>query len=112
MPDLHVALAVCAVGFQTFVSLARQLTTARGAVSLPFAHGLSLRGIFLVILETRPTPEISITSIARDPKTRECARGNRHAVVTRLIARESRHSNTLYYILYTRLAWPSHRLCC
>ena len=90
MPDLHVALAVRAVGSETLVSLARELTAARGAVSLPLAYGLSLRGnLFLVIFKTRPTPEISVTRIARDPKTRECARGNRNAVVTRLIARVS-----------------------
>ena len=89
MPDLHVALTVGAVGFETLVLLVRELTTARGAVPLPFAYSLSCRGIFLVIVKTRLTPKLSITRIARVSKTRECARRNRHAVVTRLIARVS-----------------------
>ena len=55
MTDLHVALADRAVGSETFVSLARELTAARGAVFLPLAHGLSLRGIFFC--DCRNTPD-------------------------------------------------------
>ena len=67
MSDLHVPLTVRTVRLITLVLLLIcKQTTARGAVFLLSTHCLSPQLIFLVLVETRSTPEISITRLARD----------------------------------------------
>ena len=67
MSDLHVPLTVRTVRLITLVLffICKQ-TTARGAVFLLFTHCLSSQLIGLMLVETRPTPEISIAQLARD----------------------------------------------
>ena len=60
MSELHVPLTVRTVRLITLVLLfVCKQTTARGAVFLLFTH-------CLMLVETRPIPEISIAQLARD----------------------------------------------
>jgi len=100
MIHVSVLLAVLAESFVTLVLRARNEPSTRGATSLTFAHGFSIgRALLLVVRITRPTSKMSVTLGAGDSNVRERARGNVHAIATRLIA-------CVHDVTCTRLVTP------
>jgi len=64
----------------------RHECSTRRATSFTFTYGFSVSGALLVVSETRPSSEMSVTFVAVVTKVREGARRARHTVATRLFA--------------------------
>ena len=76
-----VLITCFAIPFIAFVVFACHERAARGATSLSLADSLVVAPLsFPMIVETRPTPKVSVARVAGDSDAFEPARGARHPV--------------------------------
>ena len=111
MTDLHVPVTVCTVRLITLVLLliCKQTTTC-GAIFLLFKHCFSSQLICLMLVKTRPTPEISIAQLAWDSNMGKRAWRNWHTITTRLFAFMCHVTTTSFITSFKHISF-SHRTC-